>query len=386
MHSALNILAVAFALLACGGIFFLVLSLCAALRYLREQRAAPVAGAFAPPVSILKPLRGRDRNLYEALRSHCTQTYPEFEIIFGVNSADDEAVADVERLRREFPQREIKLIVCGDATGNNRKVSNLVKMLRAAQHEYLLINDSDITVSPDYLARVMARLADPRIGLVTALYHAAPGASLASRVEALTIATDFAPGVLSARMTEGGMRFAMGSTLALKRSVLGEAGGLEPLRDVLADDCELGGAVTRAGYTVALCDEVVETSLPAYGWRAMFEHQLRWARNTRDLRRWGYFGTIVTFALPWALLAAACARLAPWSLVLLGTVVALRLAQAWVMCGPVLADRRCLRDLWLISLRDFCGLAVWLASYASRSVTWRGERFTVRDGVLHKTE
>ena len=336
--------------------------------------------------SILKPLRGRDRKLYQALRSHCTQEYPEFEIIFGVNTAADEAVIEVERLRREFPQREIKLLVCREASGTNRKVSNLVRMLREARHEYVLINDSDITVAPDYLARVTACLADPRVGLVTALYRAAPGASLASRVEALTIATDFFPGVLTALVLEGGMEFAMGSTMAFRRSVLAEAGGLGPLRDVLADDRELGLAVRRAGYKIALSEQVVETSLPAYGWRRMFEHQLRWARNIRDLRPGGYFGTIVTFALPWALLSAACARLAPWSLALLAVVAALRMVQAWLFCGPVLGDRRGLRDLWLLPLRDFCGLAVWLASYAGHSVTWRGERFTLSKGVLTKIE
>jgi ceramide glucosyltransferase len=400
LKASLHIAAYLFALLSVCGLAYLALSLWSEWRYLRRRRArfARPLGTITPPVSILKPLRGTDRQMYESFRSHCLQDYPRYEIIFGVNDASDEAVTDVERLRREFPSHDIRLVICPEPRGGNRKVCNLVEMMKLAKYDHFVINDSDIRVERDYLRRIVAPIgaaggghatdadssAGTKVGMVTALYHAEAGRSLASRMEAVTIATDFTGGVLCAVELEGGLRFGLGSTLAFTREACEAIGGVEVLVDYLADDHELGKMISEAGYRVELSEVVVETYLPDYGWRAMFEHQLRWARTMRDLRKWGYAGVGMTFGLPWAMLAALCAGGAAWSFALLGAVAAARFASAAVLCGPVLHDRQTMRDLWLVPARDMVGLAIWFASFAGDTIVWRGERFHLKDGKLIK--
>jgi ceramide glucosyltransferase len=383
-----------FALLSLCGLGYLGLSLWSEWRFLRRRRAVrrqPVGG-YTPPVSILKPLRGTDRQMYESFRSHCLQDYPQYEILFGVNHASDEAAAEVERLRREFPGHDIRLVVCAEALGSNRKVSNLAQMMKEAKYGHIVVNDSDIRVERDYLRRIVAPMevapqhvagmeARP-VGLVTALYRAEAGRSLASRMEAITIATDFAGGVLCAVELEGGLHFGLGSTLAFPRAAAEAIGGMEALADYLADDHELGRMIAEAGYKVVLSEVVVETFLPEYDFGAMFEHQLRWARTVRDLRKFGYLGVLLTFGLPWAMAAALCAGGAAWSLGLLGAVAGARFASGYLLCGPILNDRQTLRDLWLIPARDVVGVAIWFSSFGGDTIVWRGERFHLKDGRL----
>lgn len=383
MQAYLHLASYFFALLSLCGLGYLMLSLWSEWRFLRKRAAGPQpAGRYTPPVSILKPLRGSDRQMYESFRSHCLQDYPQYEIIFGVNDTSDEAVADVERLQREFPGHEIRLVVCPEALGSNRKVSNLSQMMREAKYGHILINDSDIRVPHDYLRRIVAPMEDGHVGLVTALYRAEGGRSLASRMEAVTIATDFAGGVLCAMELEGGLHFGLGSTLAFPRAAAEAIGGLEALLDYLADDHELGKMISEAGYKVVLSDVVVETFLPEYSFGAMFEHQLRWARTVRDLRKFGYIGVLLTFGLPWAMAAALFAGGAEWSLVLMGMVAAARFASGYLLCGPILNDRQTLGDLWLIPARDVVGVAIWFASFGGDTIVWRGEKFHLKDGRL----
>ena len=378
----LRIFSYLFAAIAAGGVAYLLISIFGIVRWLRVRNNPTADGEFAPAVSILKPLCGTDRNMYEGFRSHCLQNYPKFEIIFGVNNESDDAIAEVERLRQEFPTHDIKLVVCPNVLGTNRKVSNLQHMIEHARYDFVLINDSDIHVEPDYLSRVMAPFANPQVGLVTAMYRANAGRTLASQVESLTVATDFVGGVLSALVVEGGLHFAMGSTMAVRREALAKIGNFSALLNKLADDYELGVLITEAGYELQLANTVVETTLPDYGWRGMLAHQVRWARTIRDKRKGGYLGVITTFGLPWAVLCAVCATVAAWSLALLALVFVLRMVHAAALCGPVLGDRESLRRLWLVPLRDFVGLGVWFTSWFGSTVSWRGEKFRLHNGTL----
>ncbi|HEX5434875.1 MAG TPA: bacteriohopanetetrol glucosamine biosynthesis glycosyltransferase HpnI, partial [Candidatus Angelobacter sp.] len=291
--------------LALCGMGFYALCVYSARSFVRNVREPRLD--FAPPVSILKPLRGLDPQMYESFRSHCTQDYPEYEIIFGVSDPDDPAAAAVRKLMAEYPARHIRLVVCPEVLGNNRKVSNLVQMLSQAKYDYVLVNDSDIYVPPDYLRRVMAPFAQPRTGMVTCPYRGIPANTLGSKLESLGISTEFIPGVLVARQIEHGIHFALGSTLAMSRESLNAIGGLGPLVDYLADDFELGYRISQTGYDVVLADVVVETHLPAYTFAGFVRHQMRWARSTRDSRRMGYIGLLLTFALPWAIIAVVLA-------------------------------------------------------------------------------
>jgi ceramide glucosyltransferase len=366
-----------------------------AARVFLSARRTPLP-AFAPGVSILKSLKGLDPAMIDAFRSHCRQTYAgEHELLFGVSSLDDPAIAAVVQLQLEFPTHNIQLFECPAILGTNGKVGTLVQLATHARHEYLLINDSDITVSPRYLERVMAHFApmQPKaenasstaqkdIGLVTALYRGRAHGTIPSRLEALGIATDFQAGVLLSRMLEGGLHYGLGSTLAVSRIALDKIGGLEALVDHLADDYELGARISQAGYRVALCAEVVETAIPAYNWRGFVDHQLRWARTVRDARPWGYAGLIFTHGLAWALLNVLASGLSPLSIWLLALSFFLRLSLAMTVGAAVLADHQVLPNLWLLPLRDLIAIAIWAFGFAGNTIVWRGQRFELKNGKL----
>jgi ceramide glucosyltransferase len=418
------------ALTIAGMVYFLA-AIVAAHVFIAARRAA--LSAFAPGVSILKSLKGLDPDMIDAFRSHCRQSYAgEYELLFGVSSLDDPACAAVVQLQREFPSHAILLIECPANLGTNGKVSNLIQLATHARYEHLLINDSDITVSPRYLERVMAcfgsRDSDPsgltphdsalcqgttsvvpiaqqrefgalapapspspagqsakavaKIGLVTALYRGRAHGTFPSRLEALGIATDFQAGVLLSRMIEGGLHYGLGSTLAVSREALDKIGGLESLVDHLADDYELGARISKAGYRVALSAEVVETSIPAYNWRGFLDHQLRWARTVRDTRPWGYAGLIFTHGLAWALLNVVASGLSPLSVWLLALSFFLRLSLAMTVGAAVLADHQVLPNLWLLPFRDLIAIGVWAFGFAGNTIVWRGQRFTLKNGKL----
>jgi ceramide glucosyltransferase len=375
-------------LLTLSGLAYLLLALWGARDFVHHWQRHSLYAGHAPDVSILKPVKGIDPRMYAGLVSHCRQEYAgAFEIVFGVSSLDDPAAGEVERLRGEFPGIAIRLIECRERLGTSGKVSNLVQMLRQARYEHVLINDSDICVSPHYLTNVMACFADSRVGMVTAPYlgrtaDGGAGLTMWSRLEALGISTDFFPGVLTARKLEGGIRFGLGSTLATSKAALAKAGGLEPLVEYLADDYEMGERIARAGYRVELCPEVVETTVPAYTFGGFCDHQLRWARSTRDSRKLGYLGLGITYALPWALMTCVASGFALWSLSLLSIVVLARVAVALSVGVGVLRDGQVLRDLWLLPLRDLFGLWFWAWSFAGDTVVWRGELFHLRDGRI----
>jgi ceramide glucosyltransferase len=419
-HALAQAVEIATTALAVAGMGYFLASLVAAQVFLHERqtrRAEFAPGVTAdrsssagwrPGVSILKSLKGLDPGMMDAFRSHCRQKYAgEFELLFGVASRDDPAAAAVEGLQAEFPEQTIRLIECPQQLGTNGKVSTLVQLAVHAQHDFLLINDSDVTVSPRYLERVMCCFASPPfphkeaermgqraprdvgkprppVGLVTALYRGRTHGTLPSRLEALGIASEFIPGVLLSKLIEGGLHYGLGSTLAVRREALEKAGGLMPLVDYLADDYELGARVAKAGYRVEVSAEVVETSVPAYGWRGFLDHQLRWLRTVRCSRPWGYVGLIVTHGLGWALVNVLASGFSLVSLWLLGLSFFLRLAQAMAVGAAVLGDHDVLANLWLLPVRDAIAMGLWVASFAGETVVWRGERFTLRQGKLHK--
>lgn len=376
--------------LTLAGMGYFLAAIVAANVYLAARRAK--LPSFAPGVSILKSLKGLDPGMIDAFRSHCRQNFEgDSELLFGVSSLDDPAIAAVEQLRNEFPERKIELVVCAEHFGTNGKVSTLVQLARQARFDYLLINDSDITVSPNYLSRVMAYFAPPglnvtkqqkEIGLVTALYRGRAQDTIPSRLEALGIATDFQAGVLLSRMIEGGLHYGLGSTLAVSRVALEKIGGLEVLVDHLADDYELGARVDRVGFGVALCAEVVETAIPAYNRHGFIDHQLRWARTVRDARPWGYAGLIFTHGLAWALLNVVASGASPVSLWLLGLSFFLRLSLGMTVGAQVLGDHQTLPNLWLLPFRDVIAMGIWIFGFAGSTIVWRGQRFVLKNGKL----
>ena len=381
-----TIVAAATTILTFIGIFYFIAALWSARSFMRRKMQAE---EFAPPVSILKPVKGLDPEMYEAFASHCRQNYAgEYEILFGASSMDDPAVPAIERLQTEFPERDIRLVLCPEKLGMNGKVSNVAQLVEQARYDYLIVNDSDIRVSPRYLERIVAVFAAPQkgktVGLVTAPYRGRVHGTLGSKLEALGISTDFFPGVLVSLKLDGEIRFGLGSTLAVSRDALDKIGGFAPLADALADDYELGLRVAQAGFAVHLSREVVETSVPAYDLRGYFDHQLRWARGIRDSRKLGYVGLMFTFGLPWALINLLASGCSMDSVALLSMACLARVTLALAVGVGVLGDRQVLRDLWLLPVRDVAAMWVWLWSFASDTVVWRGERFVLKDGKLEK--
>lgn len=385
--TARSLLEIIAALGTVASIGFYLLSACGIVSFLSCRRLpTALANPALPPVSILKPLRGIDPQIWEAFCSHCEQDYPEFQLIFGVSDKDDPAIPQVRRLQEKYPDRKIDLLICPVDLGTNRKLSALAQMLPAARHEILLVNDSDIHVTPDYLRRVIAPLADPTVGMVTCLYRGIASPTLGSHLEALGISTDFVPGVLSARLMEGGLRFGLGSTLAFRRSDLQAIGGFEAIVDYLADDYEIGRRIAALGKRVLLNDVVVDTHLPEYSFRQFLEHQLRWARSVRGARSWGYAGLLLTFGLPWATLTLLAARGAAWAWALFAVTVVARLAVGLTSAVVVLGDRQALSDLILLPVRDLIAPLVWIAGFMGNTIAWRGDLFTVKDGKLARVE
>ncbi len=353
-----------------------------------------IPGPRAPaPVSILKPVHGRDPRFYEAIRSHAEQDYPEFEILFGVADPNDPALKDIARLQSEFPKIRIEAIAVSTEAPNT-KVGVLSELARRARYPLLLVNDSDIRVEPGYLRAVAAPLwgaetrrpapaeakslatpETPAPGLVTCLYRAR-GDSAAARFEALGIATEFASSVMTARLL-GQAEFALGSTMAFRAETLQAIGGFESIADYLADDYQLGRRIHELGLRIEFAPSIVETDLGSGTWAETWRHQVRWSRTIRVSRPGGYLGYAVTHATVWALLAVAAGQ---WQAG--AAALGLRLA-AGLLTAAALQDRRSLRAFWLMPFRDLFGFAVWAAGAFGRTVRWRGRDLTLsRDGRI----
>jgi ceramide glucosyltransferase len=355
---------------------YYLLALIAAFGSVRSRDREGVIST--PAISILKPIHGRDPHLYDALRSHATQSYPTFEILFGLSDPNDAAIEDIRHLQSAYPAIPISLhVVRTDAP--NAKAGVLAELARHARHSVLLVNDSDIKVPPNYLRDVAALLADPSTGLVTCLYRAAAD-SWPSRAEALGIATEFAPSVLVARLL-GVAEFALGSTMAFRATTLQQIGGFETIAPYLADDYQLGRHISQLGYRIRFASPVVETNLGAGTWAQVWRHQLRWSRTIRVSRPSGYYGYAITHATLWALVALAAGA---WRAAALA--LALRMiAGMWIGAGA-LQDRNTLRYFWMIPLRDLFGFAVWLAGLFGDTVVWRGQTLRLRrDGRIARS-
>ncbi len=333
-----------------------------------------------PPVTVLKPLKGPGVELYENLASFCRQDYPAFQIVCGVEDADDPAVRVVRRLRHDFPRVPIVLAI-DRAPGTNRKVANLCQMMRHARHDVLVLSDADIRVRPDYLRTLVAPLLDPTVGLTTCLYRALAPPGMPAVVEALSINTDFTPMVMTAQLVEP-FGYAFGASIAVKRAALEHVGGFAAIADYLADDYELGHRVAHAGYGLVLVPYVVDTVLDARTCSDVWRHQLRWARTYRACRPVGWFATILTQATFWGVVSylATAGSPAGW-IALAGTVGARLVGLAGVL--GLLGDRHTLRWLWLVPGKDLAATLVWATAFLGREVTWSGERLRIEaDGRL----
>jgi ceramide glucosyltransferase len=348
-----------------------LLSIVAAWRYLSVR---PLDLRSAEPVSILKPLSGLDLDLKSNLRTFFEQDYPAFEILFAVRDAGDPASSVVRRLQQDHPRVSSRLLVTGEPPYPNAKVYSLDHMLAAAANDLVVMSDSDIRVTPDFLRTVAAEFQNSSIGVATCPYRAVPGASVWSRLEATGMNTDFWGSALVARMLEG-MHFAVGPTIVARRRVLEAIGGFNRLKDYLAEDFVMGKFAAEAGYGVILSSYMVEHHIGSSTFRQNIAHRLRWARSTRRSRPLGYAGQLFTMPLPLALLA--CLAAPSWSPVLFIALIVRALA-AYTVSARVLRSRI---NWLLLPLEDLIGFFFWIGGFFGNTISWRGRRYQLfRDG------
>ena len=371
--------------LAVAPLAFYVLGAWAAVRFFgRSRRTAPPAGAttaFAPPVSILKPIRGLDRGAYENFASFCTQDYPEYEILFAATDESDPAVPVIRQLMRDFPQRPIRLLFGVERKGANDKVAKLCRLVAEARYSLLVITDSDVRVAPDYLRDVAALFTDPRVGAVTALYRALEAPSFGAALDAVGASASFAPSALIARALEG-LKFTMGSTMATTRERLSEIGGFEALLDLHSDDYEFGRRIADLGYRVELAPKPVDMEFPSETLADYLRHELRWVIGIRHIRPGGHFGMLMTHGLFWAVMAALVAPTGVLAAALLCAYLAVRLVTGWIVGVWGLGDPVLRRKLWLLPVHDFFAFLTWLASFVVNRIEWRGLVFTLEKGRM----
>ncbi|MFP3563237.1 bacteriohopanetetrol glucosamine biosynthesis glycosyltransferase HpnI [Paraburkholderia sp. SIMBA_030] len=352
---------------------------------------APVDGTRpAPAVSVLKPLCGAEPRLYENLATFCEQTHPCFQLLFGVSSPGDPAIAVVRRLQAAYPQVDIQLAVDASVHGSNLKVSNLINMAGMARHDIIVIADSDIAVEPDYLATVSAPLADPEVGVVTCLYRAQGVGGFWPRVGALFINEWFAPSVRVAH-AGGSRRFGFGATLVLRCATLARIGGFAAIKDSLADDYWLAEHVRALGLRTVLSEVMVATDVIEPTFATLWQRETRWLRTIRSVNPFGFASLFITFTTPWVLAGALLALYFQ-----VGAEAGLHplAARAMVVCTIVSAVSRVMlharsahhsrsfwRDLPLVPLRDILLAAQWMAAAFGSNVMWRGERVPVDNRV-----
>jgi ceramide glucosyltransferase len=363
------------------GSVYSLLTLLAVYYFVRREPTAQAAAGSWPPVSILKPVHGLEKDLEHNLRSACTLDYPDYQVVFSVQRLDDPALPLLRKLEREFGGQRVTVAVTDNEPVINGKVQNLVGALKVARHDILLISDSDVCLEPGYLKTIIEPFDDPQVGSVCTLYRARSAQRWFEKLELLSYNSDFVINVIFAKVT-GASDFCLGCSVAMRREALMAAGGLEPLGEYLVEDFELGRRIARAGYTTELVPYFVDTTIDLQRPSQWWDHQVYWDQNTRAARPKGFAATIFIRAVPFALVFALARGFDPLGLQVLAATLAIRLVTAagqFVRIG----DREGLRSLHWLPVRDLAGVASWLVAICKRSFVWRDIRFGLtRDGRI----
>ena len=354
-----------------------------ARHHLRSRERSSSLSNFAPPLSLLKPVHGDEPGLEANLATFFEQDYPEYELLFCARSDEDEGLKAAHRVAGRFPEIPVQFFSTGELRYINAKVHSLEVMTSEAAHEILVISDSDVRVTPDYLRAIAGPFADAKVGAMTCLYRgiAAEG-GLWARLEAVGMSVEMTAGVLVANMLEG-MQFVLGPTMAVRRECVAKMGGMGLLGDYCADDYVLGNEVFKQGRTVALSHHAIDHMVINASMVDSLKHQVRWMKSTRFSRPKGHFGTALTFSMPFGLLAlvAAVAMGRPvLGVALFAWSVLTRWAIAWAAGRRVVRDPSWFGLFVLYPIRDLMGFGFWAASYLSSTIVWRGKLYRLLPG------
>src|SRR6266852_8494127 len=372
--------------LAAGPMVYYALSLYCIVEYFRAQRRLPPRkDSIAPPVSILKPVRGVDHDAYGNFASYCRLDYPQYELVFAMADADDPVIPVIEKLQRDFPAMRIRFVTDVPRVGENNKVNSLCRLVKAASYDLLVMTDSDVRVEREYLREVVAPFVDPKVGAVTSFYRCAGGGTLAADLDMLGMCMDSVPSALVARRLEGKVQFAFGWTMATTKERLAEVGGWEAMANHHSDDFELGNRIAAKGHRVELIREPVWMVFPKENVGEFLRHELRWAIGLRNVRPAGYLGMIFTHGLPWVILAAMVAAVSGWTTLAVSYLLAyliLRVGLVYAAGVWELRDYKIAPKLWLAPVRDAVSAAVWFAGFFTDKIQWRGLEYRVRNRLL----
>ncbi len=372
---------VALAVAAIPFIYYLI-ALYSSWQYFRStgHRNAPNPN-FTPPVSNLKPVRGLDPDAYENFASFCRQNYPDYEILFCVGDKDDPVFPVLQQLVRDFPERQIRILFGSGAKGTNDKVVKLALMASEAQHEVVVMSDSDVRVEPNYLRTVVAPLADPNVGAVTCFYAPIEDKTLTDSLQTIGMFSDFYAGILVARQLDG-VKFALGPTIATTRARLAGFGGYDALKNRPADDLLVGRLIAEQGCEVELLPYTIQTVADYESLSALLHKRLRWVVVMRHMRPWGHLGLLLTQGLPWSLGAIAIHPSAAVAFGYLGAYLGLRFAMTWLIGIQGLKHDALWKKLGLIPVWDAVAFGIWLISFTRNTIRWRDGDYYIREGQL----
>jgi len=345
------------------------------------RKRLPARDGYRPKVSLIKPVCGLEKGLYENLSSATAQDYPDYEVLYALQNPEDPVLPTLERIRAEAPSGRVRILIDSAAAGPNGRLCNILNATREAKGEVLVYSDSDMLLDTGYLRAIVAPLADPSVGVSCTLYRAHGAVNVWERLEMLSLNAEFVPSMIFATVT--GVALACpGASQAVRRETLEKIGGLAPMADSLVEDLELGRGVVNAGLKLVIEPHVAATGVDLSGWRPWWRHQVYWDQNTRAANPVGFFFTCLVRGIPLAVLY--CFAMLPHDLLeleLLLATVAIRLATSAVTC-LYLGDREGLRTLWLLPVRDLTGAATWAASFLQREVHWKGRVFTLSGNRL----
>jgi ceramide glucosyltransferase len=360
--------------------FWLTTAVCVAV-FLRGRRFSSEGrgeDGVSPPVSLMKPVCGVEKGLFSNLSTACGQAYRDYEVLYGLQRGDDPALSVLEKIRAAHPHCKIRIVVDETDVGPNGKVSNLQNLALRAKGEVLVISDSDMFLAPDYLEKIVAPLADPRVGICCTLYRAWRPGNLWEALALLSYNLDFVPSMVFAVVTKSSLA-CPGATLAMRREVLDEIGGLPPLADYLVEDYELGRRVAQRGYRIHFIPYVAAMGVDLDACRAWWDQQISWDQKTKSANPAGFFSTLLIRGIPFALMYGLAGG--PWWGTVLLATTGIRLVTA-ASNAQLLGDSDGLRRIWLLPLRDLLALLIWVAALFKRRTCWKEKAFVLKKGRL----